>query len=198
LGKPPLGGSQNHRVFFMLDLKKVDGKKWIFTTLSDCQKMTEIAEIKFDEFTEAETQILGFVKRGMDIPEVARRLRITQDKVRAFVDSDKVQMHLRADALFLLGGRGAAVAVYTLIEVASNKKAQAAARVSAADKLLNYTGLKVDFNGMDKSPAMMTAEELSDRLRKLHEEAATRAKVVPIIEGKVVENKEESLADFLS
>lgn len=76
---------------------------------------------------------------------------------------------------------GAKEAVSCLIEVVKDKKAGRNTRVSAADKLLHYTGLRVTEQGsVEKSPATMTQAELHQRLQTLQAEAANRAKNVTI------------------
>ena len=74
---------------------------------------------------------------------------------------------------------GAKAAVDCLIGVVKDNMSTRAIKVSAADKLLHYTGLRVTEQGLiEKSPGNMTQKEIQDRLQQLQIEASSRAKVL--------------------
>lgn len=71
-------------------------------------------------------------------------------------------------------------AVTCLVEIITNTKAPAGARVQAAKVVMDRT-LGADDSKDDKEPHEMTAEEIAARIAKLEEVAALRAKVVEAV-----------------
>jgi len=144
-------------------------------------------------------KIAELLDRGFSSKEVQTKTKATHSEVQAVFSSAIFQDWQRSQALSELGGRGARVAIQTLLEVAQDKKAASQSRVSASDKLLHYTGLKLDAEGnIDKSPSNMTASELQQRLQDLQKEAINRAKPINIIEGESEQVKDDPLDDLLS
>ena len=156
-----------------------------------------MSELTKRAFTDNQRKILRLAERGKTARYISKKLTTKYNDVCSFLKSAEAFAYLRGEALTNLGGQGAAVAIKTLIEVASNKKAASQARVSAADKLLHYTGLKIDIDPRDKSPSTMTADELYKRLQLLQKEAANRAKPINIIEGEKVEIEDTDFADLM-
>lgn len=144
-------------------------------------------------------KIAELLDQGIEPQEVIKLTKSTSQEVYLVLNSAVFQDWQRSQALSELGGRGARVAIQTLLEVAQNKKAASQARVSAADKLLHYTGIKLDAEGnIEKTPANMTAAELHNRLAELQKEAMNRAKPVNIIEGEIIQPSNNDVDDLLS
>lgn len=153
-------------------------------------------EIK--KLTEKRQKIAILLNDGFSTTEVMKQAKATAHEVSWVLNSAIFNDWQRSQALSELGGRGARVAIQTLLEVAQDKKAASQARVSACDKLLHYTGIKLDSEGnIDKTPANMTAQELQNRLAELQKEALNRAKPLNIIEGEVSKDEPNSLSDLL-
>lgn len=118
---------------------------------------------------------------GLGVSEVAHRCSCSIQTVYSVLKSSQFVDWQRQSTLAELGGLGARAAVKCLIEIVKNKKAAASARVSAADKLLNYTGYSMhDQIGVEQSVASMTKEQLHNRMQELQREAANRATVATI------------------
>lgn len=151
------------------------------------------------KFEGKSAKIFDLLKKGLDVKKVMERAKCTDSEVYRVKNSAIFQDSERSEALILLGGEAAKVAIRTLLEVARNKNAASQARVSAADKLLHYTGIKLDSEGnIEKTPANMTAAELHNRLAELQKEAMSRAKPVNIIEGEVVKDKSNDVDELLN
>lgn len=143
-------------------------------------------------------KIAELLDKGKTPFQVMRIARATHSEVQTVLSSAIFQDWQRSQALSELGGRGARVAIQTLLEVAQDKKAASQSRVSASDKLLHYTGLKLDAEGnIDKNPSNMTASELQQRLQDLQKEALGRAKTINVIEGQSETIEEDNLDDLL-
>jgi len=153
---------------------------------------------EIEKFTPKRQKIAKLLDEGLEAKEVMKRAKCSHGEVYFVLNSAIFQDWQRSEALAELGGRGAKVAIKTLIDIAQNKKAGSQARVSASDKLLHYTGLKLDAEGnIDKNPSNMTAQELNDRLQQLQKEALNRAKPVNVIEGEIVSNDKNNIDDLL-
>lgn len=143
-------------------------------------------------------EIAKLLDNGKSPNEVMKIAKATYSEVQTVLSSAIFQDWQRSQALSELGGRGARVAIQTLLEVAQDKKAASQSRVSASDKLLHYTGLKLDAEGnIDKNPSNMTASELQQRLQDLQKEALGRAKTINVIEGQSETIEEDNLDDLL-
>ncbi len=155
---------------------------------------TEIT--RYSEFSVNQRAMIEAALCGLTITQIATRCKVENSLVRNFIESAAAQRFMRGHAILRLGGQGAAVAIETLIEIASDKEAPKQARVSASDKLLSYTGLQIGTVDSDKSPANMSQKELMARLAKLQEEAISRAKDVKIVD--VTPDKDEiDLAELM-
>ena len=156
--------------------------------------MKELAKL-----TDKRRKIAILLDQGFSTMEVAKKTKSSVDQVSWVLNSAIFNDWQRSQALSELGGRGARVAIQTLLEVAQDKKAASQARVSASDKLLHYTGIKLDSEGnIEKTPANMTAQELQNRLAELQKEALNRAKPVNIIEGECTTQDNDNVDDLLS
>ena len=139
-------------------------------------------------------KIAKLLDEGVEPVAIIKILSCSSSAVYSVLKSAQYQDWQRQTVLAELGGRGARIAVKALITIANDKKAAASARVSAADKLLQYTGYAVDNSiVLDQSPATMTQGQLQDRLNSLLKEAANRSR--PVIEG---ESKPIDIDDMLS
>ena len=128
-------------------------------------------------------KIAKLLDEGIEPKAVSVALSCSSSAVYSVLKSAQYQDWQRQTVLAELGGRGARIAVKALIEIAGGKRHAASARVSAADKLLQYTGYAVDNTAtLDQSPATMTQAQLIARLKELQGEAATRSKPV-VIDG---------------
>ena len=153
------------------------------------QTMTDIQKFKGNN-----AKIAKLLDEGIEPKAVSVALSCSSSAVYSVLKSAQYQDWQRQTVLAELGGRGARIAVKALITIANDKKAAASARVSAADKLLQYTGYAVDNSiVLDQSPATMTQGQLQDRLNSLLKEAANRSR--PVIEG---ESKPIDIDDMLS
>lgn len=154
-------------------------------------------EIK--KFQGRRAKIAQLLNDGLSVKEVTEKCSCPQIEVYNVKNSAIYQDWQRSQALAELGGEGAKVAIQTLLEVARDKKAASQSRVSASDKLLHYTGIKLDSEGnIEKTPANMSASELQQRLVELQKEALNRAKPVNIIEGESQEVKEDNIDELIS
>lgn len=136
--------------------------------------------------------------QGHEVKYIVKKCESTLTEVTIVLNSASFQDWQRSSALSELGGRGARVAISALVEICSDKKAASQARVSAADKLLHYTGLKLDGEGnIDKTPANMTATELTNRLLQLQKEENNRRREMKTIDGEKVENNIGGVEDLL-
>lgn len=149
------------------------------------------------KFTDLQQKILKLDSQGFEKKYIASKLCASYEYICDFLNTADAQNSMRSEALKLLVGKGAKVAIDALIEIAGDKKANKQSRVSASDKLLHYTGLKIEIDPKDKSPSTMSSEELIDRLNKLRQEADTRLKPAVIIEGEKVENDDTDFTDFM-
>lgn len=103
-----------------------------------------------------------------------------------------IQAEARKFARALLYDEGALLGVKTLMEIASDAKQPAGARVQAGDKLIRHSGLSA-IDKDDKDPAEMNGEELQRALDHLMNELANRAK--PVIEHEASPQPEPSILD---
>jgi hypothetical protein len=143
-------------------------------------------------------KIAELLNKGKSPNEVMKATKATYSEVQGVFSSAIFQDWQRSQALSELGGRGARVAIQTLLEVAQDKKAASQSRVSASDKLLHYTGLKLDAEGnIDKSPSNMNASELQQRLQDLQKEAMNRVKTINVIEGQSETIEDDNLNELL-
>ena len=124
-----------------------------------------------------QNKIAGYLVDGLSINETAKRCECSQQDVSYVKNSAKYQQLCYSKAMSQLFSVGVAVAVDTLINIAKDVKSPKQARVSAADKLLSYTGYHLTESGkIDKAPSTMTQAELQERLTSLQNESANRAK----------------------
>jgi len=142
------------------------------------QTMTDIKKFKGNN-----AKIAKLLDEGVEPVAIIKVLSCSRSAVYDVLKSAQYQDWQRQIVLAELGGRGARIAVKALITIANDKRAAASARVSAADKLLQYTGYAVDnTDTLDQSPANMTQAQLIARLKELQGEAASRSKPA-VIEG---------------
>ena len=131
--------------------------------------------------TDLQNRIAQLLYKGLEVKEVSVICECTEQSVYDLKNSFKFAQLCYNLAMQDLMTIGANAAVSCLIEVVKDKKSARNVRVSAADKLLHYTGLRVTEQGtIEKSPATMTQAELQARMQTLQAEAANRAKVVTI------------------
>lgn len=136
-----------------------------------------------DHFTGRSASIAKLLDEGHEPRAISKAVSCSTQAVYDVLKSAQYHDWQRQTVLAELGGRGARIAVKALIEIAGNKRSPASARVSAADKLLQYTGYAVDnATTLDQSPANMTQAQLQNRLNELQSEAANRSKPA-VIEG---------------
>lgn len=148
--------------------------------------------------TELQAQIAKLLSEGVEPMEVSRICSCSNEQVYAVKNSAQFMKYCYGNAINRLVTVGASVAVDTLIEIARDKKAGKQARVSASDKLLSHTGYHVTESGMlVKEPSNMSQEELTQRLAVLQREASNRATIPVIIEGHVVQDVSDDLANLL-
>lgn len=153
---------------------------------------------ELNKFSGKSAKIAQLLNDGLSVKEVQTKTKAAYSEVHRVFSSAIFQDWQRSQALSELGGRGARVAIQTLLEVAQDKKAASQSRVSASDKLLHYTGLKLDAEGnIDKSPSNMTASELQQRLQDLQKEAMNRAKTINVIEGQSDTIEDDPLDELL-
>lgn len=89
----------------------------------------------------------------------------------------RIQAASRASARDRLRSEGAEVGVRVLIEIASDVKQPAGARVQAADKLVRHSGISAEgSDGLE--PHEMTAEQIARAIEELTRAAASGAKPV--------------------
>ncbi len=142
------------------------------------QTMTDIKNFKGNN-----AKIAKLLDEGFEPVAIIKILSCSRSAVYDVLKSAHYVDWQRQIVLAELGGRGARIAVKALIEIAGGKRHAASARVSAADKLLQYTGYAVDnTTTLDQSPATMTQAQLIARLKELQGEAASRSKPA-VIEG---------------
>ena len=154
---------------------------------------------ELEKLTDKRRKIALLLNDGFSTTEVMKKTKATAFEVSWVKNSAIYQDWQRSQALSELGGEGAKVAIQTLLEVARDKKAASQARVSASDKLLHYTGIKLDGDGnIEKTPSNMSASELQNRLAELQKEALNRAKPVNIIEGECTTQDKDNVDDLIS
>ena len=137
--------------------------------------------------SESKNLIASFLFKGYLPKEILSKCECHLEEVYSVLREAKYQDFVRGEVNNLLHGVGAQTAVNTLIEIAKDKNAPKQSRVSASDKLLSYTGYRMNEAGMlEKSPSTMTQSELLTRLDTLQREREARAKPITI-DGEVVE-----------
>lgn len=135
-----------------------------------------------------QNKIASLLYSGKEPVDVAKIVSCTIQVVYDIKNSHKFAQKCYEMNTLELMTVGQKAAIDCLIEVVKDKKTTRSVRVSAADKLLHYTGLRVTEQGtLEKSPATMTQAEIQERLQLLQKEAANRAKTVTI-EGVIVGN----------
>lgn len=153
------------------------------TQLSDCSK----------NFTNQQSKFVDLVVIGNNPTESARLCGYAHPKQSAYylLRLPKIAHEIRARSEVLLMTHGAVVGVGTLISIAQNEKASSAARVSAANSLLDRAGIGVKAPQKpalsDKPVADMDLSELDAFIRAgsaaLERQRATKgAQDVHIIE----------------
>ena len=147
--------------------------------------------------TDLQNKIAQLLFDGIEPMRVAEICQCTNPAVYDVKMSHKFALFCYNSAMQELMTIGAKAAVDCLIEVVKDPKAGKATRVSAADKLLHYTGLRVTAEGtVEKSPATMTQAEIQARLQALQAEAANRAKNVTIEGNGTVIDTESAPVDI--
>ncbi len=142
-------------------------------------------------------KIAELLAAGKEPVDIAIICECNSTEVYDVKNSARYQQLCYNGAMKELLSTGVRVAVDTLIEIARDKKAVKTARVSAADKLLTYTGYYMSESGqLSKTPSTMTQSELQRRLEELHNEASRRAEPA-VIEGEVVIEDVPDLANLL-
>ena len=153
---------------------------------------------QLNTFKGTANKIAKLLDEGKENSEVMKLCSCSSSEVYRVLNSAIFQDWQRSQALSQLGGRGARVAIQTLLEVAGDKTLSGQARVSASDKLLHYTGLKLNVEGeLDKSPSSMSAADLLTRLAELQKESANRGDGAKVIEASVEEDEDVTLDDLL-
>lgn len=138
--------------------------------------------------TDLQNKIATLLYSGIEPKEVTRICGCMESVVYELKNSHKFATLCYNLAMQELMTVGAKAAVDCLIEIVRDKKSGRNTKVSAADKLLHYTGLRVTEQGtVEKSPATMTQAELHQRLQVLQAEASNRAKVVIIDQSPTLE-----------
>ena len=138
--------------------------------------------------TKLQNNIASLLYVGRDYKDIAKSCHCTLKTVYDVKNSHKYATVCCDFAYQELFTRGAKAAVSCLIDVVEDDKAPKATRVSAADKLLHYTGLRVTEQGtLEQSPSNMSQKQIKERLAALQHESASRASVVNTvtIEGSI-------------
>lgn len=108
--------------------------------------------------------------------KIAQELSCTTNMVYDVLRNPKFSRLMYEHSMAKLTAEGVPAAVQALIEIVMNKKNSASSRVSAADKIFQYTGCLVNEQGkLEKAPSQMTQAELQQRLQALQAEAGNRA-----------------------
>ncbi len=150
-------------------------------------------------FEGKKADIARLLENGFDVTYIANSCSCSTHYVYEVMKSSQFVDWQRGLALAELHGIGAREAVKTLIEVTRDKKAPKQARVSAADKILQYTGYNIDpiTGRLEVAPSQMTQEQIKKRLLELHNEEAQRSRPV-IIDGQSTVIPDETSEDLFA
>lgn len=124
-----------------------------------------------------QNKIASLLITGLEAKEIAKTCDCRVETVYGVLKTATYARFAYDSAAQRLVSEGFPAAVDQLIECVKDSKASRSARNTAADKLLQHTGMIVNEHGkLEKSPSNMSAVELHERLKQLQDEAANRAK----------------------
>lgn len=141
-------------------------------TIEEAPAVYEVSAISEARgLSERQDKFVDMVVSGLNPTEAARVAQYNHPKQDAWrlLQLPKIQREIRDRSTALLDTKGAVVGVNTLIKIAENEKAPAAARVQAANSLLDRAGIgKKDSKSQglgDKSISEMGLAELDAFIR---------------------------------